>query len=45
MGAFAEESAAAYQFTRAAQDAYALSSLERANRAIANGAFAARSRR
>src|ERR1700722_9241322 len=34
MGTFAEDCAEAYQFTRAGQDAYALSSLERANRAI-----------
>ena len=40
MGTFAEDCAEAYQFTRAAQDAYAVSSLERANRAIANGDFA-----
>jgi acetyl-CoA C-acetyltransferase len=40
MGAFAEDCAEAYQFTREAQDAYAVSSLERANRAIANGDFA-----
>ena len=39
MGTFAEDCAEAYQFTRAAQDAYALSSLERANRAIKNGDF------
>jgi acetyl-CoA C-acetyltransferase len=40
MGTFAEDCAEAYQFTREAQDAYALSSLERANRAIREGAFA-----
>ena len=40
MGTFAEDCAEAYQFTRAAQDAYALSSLERANRAIRCGDFA-----
>ena len=40
MGTFAEDCAEAYQFTRQAQDAYALSSLERANRAIKEGAFA-----
>ena len=40
MGSFAEDCAEAYQFTREAQDAYALSSLERANRAIREGAFA-----
>ena len=40
MGAFAEDSARDYQFTREAQDAYALESLSRANAAIASGAFA-----
>ena len=40
MGTFAEDCAEAYQFTREEQDAYALSSLERANRAIKNGDFA-----
>ena len=40
MGSFAEDCAQSFQFTRAAQDAYALSSLERANRAIKDGAFA-----
>jgi acetyl-CoA C-acetyltransferase len=40
MGTFAEDCAEAYQFTRKAQDAYALNSLERANRAIKNGDFA-----
>src|SRR3984885_3426810 len=40
MGTFAEDCAEAYQFTRAAQDAYAIGSLERANRAIKNGDFA-----
>jgi acetyl-CoA C-acetyltransferase len=39
MGTFAEDCAEAYQFTRAAQDAYALTSLERANRAINSGDF------
>jgi len=39
MGAFAEESARDYQFTRAAQDEFAIESLARANAAIANGAF------
>jgi acetyl-CoA C-acetyltransferase len=39
MGAFAEESARDYQFTRAAQDDYAIESLNRANAAIAGGAF------
>jgi acetyl-CoA C-acetyltransferase len=41
MGTFAEDCAQAYQFTRAEQDAYALTSLERANRAIRDGAFEA----
>lgn len=41
MGAFAERSAQDYQFTREAQDAYALRSLERATAAIRSGAFAA----
>ncbi|WP_164155541.1 acetyl-CoA C-acyltransferase [Sandarakinorhabdus rubra] len=40
MGSFAEESARDYQFTRAAQDAFAIASLERAQKAITNGAFA-----
>jgi acetyl-CoA C-acetyltransferase len=40
MGTFAEDCAEAYQFTRKEQDAYAVSSLERANRAIKNGNFA-----
>ena len=39
--AFAEESARAYQLTREAQDAYALESLSRSQRAIADGSFAA----
>ena len=39
MGAFAEESARDYQFTRAAQDEFAIESLVRANAAIASGAF------
>ncbi len=39
MGAFAEETAAAYQFTRADMDAYAVESLSRAKRAVASGAF------
>ena len=41
MGTFAEECARDYQFTREAQDAWALRSLERANAAIASGAFEA----
>jgi len=40
MGTFAEDCAEAYQFTRQEQDSYALASLERANRAIKEGAFA-----
>src|SRR3546814_10465822 len=40
LGAFAEETAGQYQFTREAQDAYAIRSLSRANEAIASGAFA-----
>jgi acetyl-CoA C-acetyltransferase len=40
MGSFAEDSARDYQFTRQAQDAYAVRSLERANAAIGNGGFA-----
>jgi acetyl-CoA C-acetyltransferase len=39
MGAFAEDSARDYQFTREAQDSYALRSLARATDAIASGAF------
>ena len=40
MGTFAEECAQAYQFTREAQDEYALQSLSRAQAAIAEGRFA-----
>ncbi len=39
MGAFAEDSARDYQFTREAQDSYALRSLSRAIAAIDSGAF------
>ncbi len=39
MGSFAEESCTEYQFTRQAQDEFALRSLSRANAAIASGAF------
>lgn len=39
MGTFAEEAATEYQFTREAQDEYALLSLSRAKDAIANGSF------
>ena len=41
MGTFAEDCAKHFQFTREAQDAYALRSLERAVAAQASGAFAA----
>ncbi len=41
MGAFAEETARSYQFSRAEQEAYALESLNRAKFAIESGAFAA----
>lgn len=40
MGDFAEDAVASFGFTREDQDAYALRSLERALRAIAEGAFA-----
>ena len=40
MGAFAEETARALDFSRAAQDAFAVSSLERARRANEDGTFA-----
>ena len=40
MGTFAEDCAEAYQFTREAQDEYALRSLARAQSAIAEGRFA-----
>src|SRR5688572_29109415 len=40
MGTFAEECAAHYQFTREAQDRYAITSLTRAQDAIRNGGFA-----
>ena len=39
MGAFAEETAATYQFTREQQDEYAIESLKRARQAIESGAF------
>ncbi|MDQ4086704.1 MAG: acetyl-CoA C-acyltransferase [Pseudomonadota bacterium] len=39
MGTFAEDAAREYQFTRAAQDEYAIESLRRANDAIKSGAF------
>jgi len=40
MGAFAEDTAQHYQFTRQAQDEYALASLSRAHRANSDGSFA-----
>lgn len=40
MGSFAEDCAEAFQFTREAQDDYALASLSRAQAAIADGHFA-----
>ncbi|MGO6995852.1 acetyl-CoA C-acyltransferase [Rhizobium leguminosarum] len=39
MGSFAEDCAEAYQFTREAQDSYAIASLTRAQKAIAGGCF------
>ncbi|MGO6682705.1 acetyl-CoA C-acyltransferase [Rhizobium leguminosarum] len=39
MGSFAEDCAEAYQFTREAQDNYAIDSLTRAQKAIAEGCF------
>jgi acetyl-CoA C-acetyltransferase len=39
MGTFAEDTAREYQFTREAQDEYAIESLRRANEAIRSGAF------
>lgn len=41
MGSFAEDCAERYQFTRDAQDAYAIESVARARAAAASGAFAA----
>jgi acetyl-CoA C-acetyltransferase len=40
MGAFAEETAQHFQFTREAQDAYAIESLRRARQATEDGSFA-----
>ncbi|MEG3164843.1 acetyl-CoA C-acyltransferase [Sphingomonas sp. PB2P19] len=40
MGAFAEDTARDYQFTREAQDAFALESLARASAAVDDGSFA-----
>ncbi|MGO4560206.1 acetyl-CoA C-acyltransferase [Mesorhizobium sp. 2RAF21] len=39
MGTFAEDCAEAYQFTRGAQDTFALASLEKARKAIIDGSF------
>ncbi|HEX4888801.1 MAG TPA: acetyl-CoA C-acyltransferase, partial [Alphaproteobacteria bacterium] len=39
MGSFAEDTARELQFTREVQDAYAVESLKRANRAISDGSF------
>ncbi|WHO76775.1 acetyl-CoA C-acyltransferase [Rhizobium sp. BT03] len=39
MGSFAEDCAEAYQFTREAQDNYAIASLTRAQKAISDGCF------
>ena len=39
MGTYAEECAATYQFTREAQDAYAIASVKRAQTAAADGSF------
>ena len=39
MGTFAEDAAREYQFTRSAQDEYAIESLRRASEAISSGAF------
>jgi acetyl-CoA C-acetyltransferase len=41
MGTFAEDTAAKYQFSREAQDGFAITSLKRAQDAINNGWFAA----
>ncbi len=41
MGTYAEDTAQAYQFTREAQDAFAVASLKRAKKAIEDGTFAA----
>jgi acetyl-CoA C-acetyltransferase len=41
MGTFAEDCAEVYQFTREAQDEYAIASLTRAQKAIADGSFEA----
>ena len=44
MGTFAEDCAQHYQFTREAQDAYAVASLTRARTAVDDGTFDARDR-
>ncbi len=41
MGSFAEDTAEHYQFTREAQDAFAIASLKRAQKATEDGSFAA----
>ena len=41
MGTFAEDTASAYQFTREAQDAFAIESLNRARKAAEDGTFGA----
>ncbi len=41
MGSFADQTAQHYQFTRDAQDAFAITSVQRAQQAIANGDFEA----
>lgn len=41
MGTFAEDTAEVYQFTREAQDAFAIESLNRARKAVEDGTFAA----
>ncbi|MEX1036450.1 MAG: acetyl-CoA C-acyltransferase [Sneathiella sp.] len=41
MGSFAEETAGLYQFTREAQDSYAIESLKRAKQATEDGSFTA----
>ena len=40
MGSYAEDTAQHYQFTRDAQDAYAMESLKRAKKAVEDGSFA-----
>ncbi|MEO1248912.1 MAG: acetyl-CoA C-acyltransferase [Pseudomonadota bacterium] len=43
MGTYAEDTAEAYQFTRQAQDEFALASIDRAQKALEDGSFAAES--